>query len=83
MQDEECLNSSEKHVLSTMFTFQYSLTDHSFERKLEEQLQNERILDESSCRASMKNSGNKRMIERKRSWKHKVKPCNDLDGALR
>ena len=21
------------------------------------------------------------MIERKGSWKHKVKPCNDLDGA--
>ena len=31
----------------------------------------------------MKNSGNKRMIKRKRSWKHKVKPCDDLDGALR
>ena len=41
------------------------------------------ILDEPSCRASMKNSGNKRMIERKRSWKYKVKPCNDLDGASR
>ena len=26
---------------------------------------------------SMKHSGNKRMIERKRSWKHKVKPCSD------
>ena len=42
-----------------------------------------RILDEPPCRASMKNSGNKRMIKRKRSWKHKVKPCNDLDGASR
>ena len=42
-----------------------------------------RILDEPSCSAYMKNSGNERMIERKRSWKHKVKPCNDLDGALR
>lgn len=42
-----------------------------------------RILDEPPCRASMKNFGNKRMIERKRSWKHKVNPCNDLDGALR
>ena len=31
----------------------------------------------------MKNSGNKRMMKRKRSWKHKVKPCNDLDGDLR
>ena len=41
------------------------------------------ILDEPPCRASMKNSGNKRMIERKRSWKHKVNPCNDLDGASR
>ena len=42
-----------------------------------------RILDEPPCRASMKNSGNKRMIKRKRSWKHKVKPCDDLDGASR
>ena len=42
-----------------------------------------RFLDEPSCRASMKNSDNERMVERKRSWKHKVKPCNDLDGALR
>ena len=41
------------------------------------------ILDEPPCRASMKNSGNRRMIKRKRSWKHKVKPCNDLDGASR
>ena len=40
-----------------------------------------RILAEPPCWASMKNSGNKRMIERKRSWKHKVKPCDDLDGA--
>ena len=40
-----------------------------------------RILDEPPCRASMKNSGNKRMIKRKGSWKHKVKPCDDLDGA--
>ena len=23
------------------------------------------------------------MIKRKRSWEHKVKPCDDLDGALR
>ena len=41
------------------------------------------ILDEPSCRASMKNSDNERMIERKRSWKNKVNPCNDLDGASR
>ena len=30
-----------------------------------------------------RNSSNKMMIKRKRSWKHKVKPCNDLDGASR
>ena len=42
-----------------------------------------RILDKPPCRASIKNSGNKRMIERKRSWKHKVKPCDDLEGASR
>ena len=41
------------------------------------------ILDEPSCSASMKNSGNERMIERNRSWKHKVKPCDDLYGASR
>ena len=41
------------------------------------------ILDEPPCRASMRNSGNKRMIKRKERWKHKVKPCNDLDGSSR
>ena len=46
-----------------MFNFEYSLADHNFERKLEEQLKNERILDEPSCRASMKKFGNKRMIK--------------------
>jgi len=41
------------------------------------------ILDEPPCRASMENSSNKRMIKIKRSWKHKVKPCDDLEGASR
>ena len=40
--------------------FENSLADHNFERNLEEQLKNERILDEPPCRASMKNSGNKK-----------------------
>ena len=40
-----------------------------------------RILDEAPCRASMKNSGNKRMIKGREVEKHKVKPCADLDGA--
>ena len=31
-----------KHVLSTMFNFEYSLEDHNFERNLEKQLKNER-----------------------------------------
>ena len=31
----------------------------------------------------MKNSGNKRMIKKKEKLKHKVKPCDDLDGASR
>ena len=31
-----------KHVLSTMFTFEYSFTGHNFERNLEEQLKNEK-----------------------------------------
>ena len=42
-----------------MFILEYNLADHNFERNLEEQLKNERILDEPLCRSSMKNSGNK------------------------
>ena len=72
-----------EHVLNTMFILEYRLADHNFEKKLEEQLENDWSLDEPPCRVSMKNSGNKRMIERKGSWKHKVKPCDDLDGASR
>ena len=48
-----------------MFILEYSLADHNFERNLEEQLKNEKNLDEPPCRASMKNSGNKRMIKQK------------------
>ena len=43
MQEEEYLNSSkQKHVLSTMFILEYSLTDLDSERNLEEQLKNEK-----------------------------------------
>ena len=73
-----------KHVLSTMFIFLsiawLILTSREI---LKNNWRMKRILDEPPCRASMKSSGNKRMIERKRSWKNKVKPCDDLDGALR
>ena len=31
----------------------------------------------------MRNSGKQNDDKRKRSWKHKVKPCDDLDGASR
>ena len=73
-----------KHVLSTMFIFLSKAWRILTSREiLKNNWRMKRILDEPSCRASMKNSGNERMIERKRSWKHKVKPCNDLDGALR
>mgnify|MGYP005831116495 CR=1 FL=1 len=41
------------------------------------------VLDELSCRTSMKNSVKQKndQTEGKRSWNHKVKPCNDLDGS--
>ena len=58
-----------KHVLNTMFILKYSLADLNSGRNLEEQLKNERILDEPPCRASMKNSGNKRMITKKEKLK--------------
>ena len=32
----------DKHVLNTMFIFEYRLADYNFERNLEEQLKNER-----------------------------------------
>ena len=82
MQDGEYLSSSKQNmcwapclVLSIVWRV---ITSREI---LKNNWRMKRILDEPSCRASMKNSGNKRMIERKRSWKHKVKPCNDLDGA--
>ena len=71
-----------RHVLSTMFIFlsiawriitPREILKNNWKMKI--------ILDEPPCRASMKNSGNKMMIKIKTSWKHKVKPCNDLDGS--
>ena len=84
MQDEECLNSSKQNMCWAPCLFLsiawLILTSREI---LKNNWRMKRILDEPPCRASMKNSGNKRMIKRKRSWKHKVKPCNDLDGASR
>ena len=84
MQDEECLNASKQNmcwapclILSIAWRV---ITSRGI---LKNNWRMKRILDEPPCRASMKNSGNKRMMKRKRSWKHKVKPCNDLDGASR
>ena len=51
------------HVLSTMFILEYSLTDHNFERNLEEQLKNEKNPWRTTMWTSMKNSGNERMIK--------------------
>ena len=84
MQDEECLNSSKQNMCWAPCLFLsiawLILTSREI---LKNNWRMKRILDEPPCRASMKNSGNKRMIKRKRSWKHKVKPCDDLDGASR
>ena len=84
MQDEECLNSSKQNMCWAPCLFWSMVWRIMTSREI---LKNnwrmkKKILDEPSCRDSMKNSGNERMIERKRSWKHKVKPCNDLDGTL-
>ena len=48
-----------------MFILEYSLVDLNFERNLEEQLRMKAILDEAPCRASMKNSGNKKDDKKK------------------
>ena len=78
MQDEECLNSPKQNMCwAPCLNFEYSLADLNFERILKNNWRMKIILDEPPCRASMNNSGNERMIERKRSWKHKVKPCDE------
>ena len=84
MQDEEYLNASKQNmcwapclILSKAWRILVS------REILKNNWRMKGILDEPPCRASIKKSGNKRMIERKRSWKHKVKPCNELDGASR
>ena len=52
---------------------------------LDENFQKKLILYEPSCRASMKNSDNQKndQTKGKRIWKHKVNPCDDLNGALK
>ena len=84
MRDEECLNSSKQDMCWAPCLFCSMAWRIITSREiLKNNWRMKGILDEPPCRASMKNSGNKRMIKRKRSWKHKVKPCNDLDGASR
>ena len=84
MQDEECLNSPKQNMcLAPCLILSIDWRVITSREILKNHWRMKRILDEPPCRAYMKNSGNKRMIERKRSWKHKVKPCNDLHGALR
>ena len=56
---------------------EYSLADLNFKRKLKEQMKNEKNPWRTTMLSLRENSGNKRMIKRKRSWQHKVKPCND------
>ena len=84
MQEEEYLNASKQNMcwapcLILSIAWRVITSREIFKNNW----RMKRILDEPPCRSSMKNSGNKRMIKRKRSWKHKVKPCNDLDGASR
>ena len=84
MQDEEYLSSSKQNMCwAPCLILSIAWRVITSREILKNNWRMKRILDEPPCRASMKNSGNKRMIERKRSWKHKVKPCNDLDGASR
>ena len=84
MQEEEYLNSSKQNMCwAPCLLLSIAWRVITSREILKNNWRMKRILDEPSCRASMKNSSNKRMIERKRSWKHKVKPCNDLDGASR
>ena len=84
MQDEECLNASIQNMCwASCLILSIAWRIITSREILKKNWRMRRILDEPSCRSSMKNSGNKTMIETKRSWKHKVKPCNDLDGALR
>ena len=84
MQDEECLNASKQNMCWApcliLSIARWVITSRDI---LKNNWRMKRILDEPPCRVSMKNSGNKRMIKRKRSWKCKVKPCDDLDGASR
>ena len=82
MQDEEYLNSSKQNMCWAPCLFEGIACRIMTSREiLKNKWRMKGILDEPRCRTSMKNSGNKIMIKRKRSWKHKVKPCNDLDGS--
>ena len=84
MQDEECLNASKQNMCwAPCLLLSIAWRVITSREILTNNLRMNRVLDEPPCRASMKNSGNKRMIERKRSWKHRVKPCDDLEGATK
>ena len=84
MQDEECLNSSKQNMCRTpCLSLSVAWRIITSREILKNNRRMKGNLDEPPCWASMKNSSNKRMIERKRSWKYKVKPCNDLVGASR
>ena len=66
MQDEECLNSSKQNMCWAPCLF-WSMAWRIITSReiLKNNSRMKGILDEPSCRASMKNSGNKRMIKRK------------------
>ena len=85
MQDEECLDSTKQNMCWTPCLFlEYSLADHNSEKILKNKTRMKGILDEPPCRASMKNSDNKRMI--KRNGKLKRTPGEALqwlDEALK
>ena len=84
MQDEEYLNSSKQNMCwAPCLILSIARWIITLREMLKNNWRMKRILDGPPCRASMKNSGNKRMIKEREVEKHKVKPCNDLDGASR
>ena len=85
MQDEEYLNSSKQNMCRTPCLF-YSIAWRILTPReiLKNNWRMKRILDEPPCMASMKNSGNKRMVKRKGKLKTAPgEPLQWLDEALK
>jgi len=85
MQDEECLNSSKQHMCWAPCLFLSIAWRIMTPREiLKNNWRMKRILDEPPCRASMKNSGNIRMIKRNGNLKRTPgEALQWLDEALK